>query len=211
MFDYDVLVACILAQKDDHDLDFELSDVLGQFMPLVGMDWSQGAVHLFSAIKENGYELPFLSARSISQAYHTRQFIVNLKQDGKALPDGPIVISPDGLFPSLFREVIRRAPHEFKIACLEDIKALFPPDCNPFYAGFGNRDTDEISYLKVGIPKGKIFIINPKGEVAVNRRLDTKSYTSLHAIVHGMFPIRPSSEQEDFNSWNYWKLPPPGI
>lgn len=25
-------------------------------------------------------------------------------QDGKALPDGPVVISPDGLFPSLFRE-----------------------------------------------------------------------------------------------------------
>lgn len=42
------------------------------------------------------------------------------------------------------------------------IKALFPSDCNPFYAGFGNRDTDEISYLKVGIPIGKIFIINPK-------------------------------------------------
>ena len=45
---------------------------------------------------------------------------------------------------------------------MQDIRDLFPEDCNPFYAGFGNRDTDEISYLKVGIPKGKIFIINPK-------------------------------------------------
>uniref|UniRef100_A0A9I9CCG2 LNS2/PITP domain-containing protein n=1 Tax=Cucumis melo TaxID=3656 RepID=A0A9I9CCG2_CUCME len=77
--------------------------------------------------------------------------------------------------------VIRRAPHEFKIAYLERIRELFPPDYNPFYAGFGNRDTDEFSYLKVGIPKGKIFIINPKvfGGVVVNRRVDTKSYTSL--------------------------------
>ena len=25
-------------------------------------------------------------------------------QDGKTLPEGPVVISPDGLFPSLFRE-----------------------------------------------------------------------------------------------------------
>ncbi|XP_002510239.2 phosphatidate phosphatase PAH2 isoform X1 [Ricinus communis] len=196
----------------DVDGTITRSDVLGQFMPLVGVDWSQtGVAHLFSAIKENGYQLLFLSARAISQAYITRQFLVNLKQDGKALPDGPVVISPDGLFPSLFREVIRRAPHEFKIACLEDIKALFPPDCSPFYAGFGNRDTDEISYLKVGIPKGKIFIINPKGEVAVNRRVDTKSYTSLHDLVHGMFPVMTSSEQEDFNSWNFWKLPPPDI
>lgn len=62
----------------------------------------------------------------------------------------------------LWIAVIRRAPHEFKIACLEDIKALFPPDYNPFYAGFGNRDTDELSYRKIGIAKGKIFIINPK-------------------------------------------------
>ncbi|MED6192769.1 Phosphatidate phosphatase pah2 [Stylosanthes scabra] len=182
-------------------------------MPLVGIDWSQtGVAHLFSAIKENGYQLLFLSARSISQAYLTRQFLFNLKQDGKALPDGPVVISPDGLFPSLYREVIRRVPHEFKIACLEEIKSLFPSDFNPFYAGFGNRDTDEISYLKVGIPMGKIFIINPKGEIVVNRRIDTKSYTSLHALVNGMFPTMTSShEQEDFNSWNFWKLPPPAL
>ncbi|KAL3013133.1 hypothetical protein AAZX31_06G036900 [Glycine max] len=105
----------------DVDGTITRSDVLGQFMPLVGIDWSQtGVAHLFSAIKENGYQLLFLSARSISQAYITRQFLVNLKQDGKVLPDGPVVISPDGLFPSLYREVIRRVPHEFKIACLEE-------------------------------------------------------------------------------------------
>ncbi|GLJ48230.1 hypothetical protein SUGI_1018340 [Cryptomeria japonica] len=196
----------------DVDGTITKSDVLGQFMPLVGKDWTQsGVAHLFSAIKDNGYQLLFLSARAIAQAYLTRQFLLNIKQDGKALPDGPIVISPDGLFPSLYREVIRRAPHEFKIACLEDIRRLFPLDSNPFYAGFGNRDTDEISYLKVGIPKGKIFIINSKGEIAVNHRVDTKSYTSLHTLVNGMFPAMSSSEQEDFNSWNYWKTPLPDI
>ncbi|KAL8130587.1 hypothetical protein V2J09_019742 [Rumex salicifolius] len=199
----------------DVDGTITKSDVLGQFMPLVGVDWSQtGVAHLFSAIKENGYELLFLSARAISQASLTRQFLFNLKQDGKALPEGPVVISPDGLLPSLIREVIRRAPHEFKIAYLETIRALFPPDHNPFYAGFGNRDTDELSYLKVGIPRGKIFIINPKGEVAVQRRVDRKSYTSLHTLVHDMFPPPSSissSEQEDFNSWNFWRLPPPEI
>eukprot|EP00252_Welwitschia_mirabilis_P022587 TRINITY_DN6150_c0_g1_i1.p1 TRINITY_DN6150_c0_g1~~TRINITY_DN6150_c0_g1_i1.p1 ORF type:complete len:184 (-),score=41.85 TRINITY_DN6150_c0_g1_i1:451-1002(-) len=181
-------------------------------MPLVGKDWTQsGVAHLFSAIKENGYQLLFLSARAIGQAYLTRQFLVNVKQDGKSLPDGPVVMSPDGLFPSLYREVIRRTPHEFKISCLEQIKALFPSDCNPFYAGFGNRDTDEISYLRVGIPKGKIFIINPKGEIAVNHHVVTKSYASLHELVNGMFPAMSSIEQEDFNSWNYWRMPLPEI
>ncbi|KAK7279420.1 hypothetical protein RJT34_24472 [Clitoria ternatea] len=196
----------------DVDGTITKSDVLGQFMPLVGKDWTQsGVARLFSAIKENGYQLLFLSARAIVQAYLTRNFLLNLKQDGKTLPNGPIVISPDGLFPSLYREVIRRAPHEFKIACLEDIKRLFPSDYNPFYAGFGNRDTDELSYRKIGIPKGKIFIINPKGEVAISQRIDAKSYTSLHTLVNDMFPPTSLVEQEDFNSWNYWKTPLPDV
>ncbi|XP_039002209.1 phosphatidate phosphatase PAH1-like [Hibiscus syriacus] len=123
-------------------------------MPLVGRDWTQsGVAKLFSAIKENGYQLLFLSARAIVQAYLTRSFLINLKQDGKALPNGPVVISPDGLFPSLYREVIRRAPHEvnskilfpqcrckqvtaigslwvpfFLMCALQDIKKLFPSD-----------------------------------------------------------------------------------
>ncbi|KAK7267559.1 hypothetical protein RIF29_20236 [Crotalaria pallida] len=198
----------------DVDGTITKSDVLGQFMPLVGKDWTQsGVARLFSAIKENGYQLLFLSARAIVQAYLTRNFLLNLKQDGKMLPNGPVVISPDGLFPSLYREVIRRAPHEFKIACLEDIKRLFPSDYNPFYAGFGNRDTDELSYRKIGIPKGKIFIINPKGEVAISHRIGAKSYTSLHTLVNDMFPPTSLVEQlqEDYNSWNYWKMPLPDI
>ncbi|CAJ2656654.1 unnamed protein product [Trifolium pratense] len=196
----------------DVDGTITKSDVLGQFMPLVGKDWTQsGVARLFSAIKENGYQLLFLSARAIVQAYLTRNFLLNLKQDGKTLPNGPVVISPDGLFPSLFREVIRRAPHEFKIACLEDIKRLFPSDYNPFYAGFGNRDTDELSYRKIGIPKGKIFIINPKGEVAISQRIGAKSYTSLHTLVNDMFPPTSLVEQEDYNAWNYWRMPLPDI
>ncbi|CAM6024335.1 unnamed protein product [Sphagnum balticum] len=196
----------------DVDGTITKSDVLGQVMPLVGKDWTQsGVARLFSSIKENGYELLFLSARAISQADLTRQFLFNVKQDGETLPNGPVVISPDGLFPSLYREVIRRTPHEFKIACLQDIRSLFPEDCNPFYAGFGNRDTDEISYLKVGIPKGKVFIINPRGEVAVNNRVDVRTYTSLHKLVNDMFPAQTYVEQEDYNLWNFWKLPLPDI
>lgn len=58
--------------------------------------------------------------------------------------------------------MIVRRPHEFKIATLQEIRALFPPEWNPFYSGFGNRDTDEISYRAVKVPAARIFIINPK-------------------------------------------------
>ncbi|PRQ32627.1 putative phosphatidate phosphatase [Rosa chinensis] len=64
----------------------------------------QRANYAFNMMQENGYELLFLSARAISQSSQTQQFLFNIKQDGKALPDGPVVISPDELFPSLFRE-----------------------------------------------------------------------------------------------------------
>lgn len=47
------------------------------------------------------------------------------------------------------REMILRRPHEFKIATLQEIRSLFPPYWNPFAGGFGNRDTDEISYREV--------------------------------------------------------------
>ena len=76
---------------------------------------------------------------------------------------GPVIISPHGIIPALYREMILKRPQEFKIAALEAIRDLFPDEWNPFYAGFGNRDTDEISYLQVGVPASRIFTINHKG------------------------------------------------
>ena len=41
------------------------SDVLGQFMPMVGVDWSQnGVAHLFSAIKVCNY---YISSPDLAQ------------------------------------------------------------------------------------------------------------------------------------------------
>ena len=51
---------------------------------------------------------------------------------------------------------------EFKIQALQGIVRLFPRTANCFYAGFGNRDTDMLAYTAVGVPTGRIFIINPK-------------------------------------------------
>ncbi|KAF3457799.1 hypothetical protein FNV43_RR02459 [Rhamnella rubrinervis] len=142
------------------------SDVRGQFMPLVGVDWSHtGVAHLFSAIK----------------ADYTRQFLLDLKQDGKALPDGPVVICPMDSYLLLWR------------------RSLFPSNCHPFYAGFGNRYTDEFSYLKVGIPQGKIFIINHKGEVAVNGRV-APNHTDP-CMLMSMACSHPRPRRSRFNSY----------
>lgn len=66
---------------------------------------------------------------------------------------------------SINREIILKRPQEFKIACLNNIRNLFPYGVDPIYAGFGNRDSDALSYEQVGIPKDKIFIVDPSGQL----------------------------------------------
>jgi len=104
------------------------------------------------------------------------------------LPDGPLILSPDRLFPSFKREVIDRKPYVFKIAALRDIRNLFPPFYNPFYAGFGNRDSDHRAYVHIGVPEAKIFIIDPLGVVHHVNSTYAKSYESMTEISAEMFP-----------------------
>lgn len=63
----------------------------------------------------------------------------------------------------LRREVIARKPEVFKMACLQDIQNVFKT--KPFYAGFGNRITDALSYRTVDIPSARIFTIDSYGDV----------------------------------------------
>lgn len=50
------------------------------------------------------------------QAYITTPMCMQGKH---RMPLGPVIISPDGILPSLYREMILRRPHEFKIATLQ--------------------------------------------------------------------------------------------
>lgn len=101
-------------------------------------------------------------------------------------------MSPDRLLTAFHREVILKRPDEFKIACLKDIRRLFEQSGNsvPFYAGFGNRPTDVLSYFSVGIPSSRIFIINSSGEVHL-QNLGTvyqSSYSEMDKLAEHFFP-----------------------
>lgn len=178
----------------DVDGTITKSDVLGHLGQLSGLfDWTHsGVAPLLNRIQANGYCTMFLSSRSIAQASITRDYLHSLTQDGYTMPAGPVMLAPDGLFPALFREVVLRRPQEFKIRCLEDIKSLFPEQYNPFFAGFGNRDTDEMSYMAVGVPTSRIFIINPKGELrkacSAVRTSTWSTLSGLSRLVDSMFP-----------------------
>ena len=124
----------------DIDGTITKSDVLGHVLPIIGRDWAQsGVASLFTKIVNNGYHIVYLSARAIGQASITKDYLASVKQGEVNLPDGPIFLNPTSLVNAFHREVIEKKPEEFKIACLRDIKRLFPEDKNPFYAGYGNR------------------------------------------------------------------------
>eukprot|EP01056_Protomagalhaensia_sp_Gyna25_P000259 Protomagalhaensia_sp_Gyna_25__258@NODE_1121_length_2171_cov_9_004221_g890_i0_p1_GENE_NODE_1121_length_2171_cov_9_004221_g890_i0NODE_1121_length_2171_cov_9_004221_g890_i0_p1_ORF_typecomplete_len487_score42_16LNS2/PF08235_13/2_1e94Acid_phosphat_B/PF03767_14/0_047_NODE_1121_length_2171_cov_9_004221_g890_i06482108 len=181
----------------DVDGTITRSDVWGQLMPIVGKDWSHpGVAELFSNIRKSDYKILYLTARAIGQADSTRDYLFGLTQNDKnKLPDGPLILSPDRLFPSFKREVIDRKPYVFKIAALRDIRGLFPEFYNPFYAAFGNRDTDHRAYVHVGIPEARIFIIDPTGHVHHVNRTYAKTYESMSEIAADMFPsLGPSIE-----------------
>jgi phosphatidate phosphatase LPIN len=196
----------------DIDGTITKSDVLGHFLPMFGKDWSQrGITDLFSAIDRNSYKFMYLSARAIGQSKVTRDYLRSINQDGLTLPDGPLFVTPASLFKAFHKEVIERKPQEFKISCLEDIKFLFPVDRNPFYAGYGNRVNDVISYKTVGIPLSRIFTINPSGELKheVSQTFQS-SYSKLCDYVDQIFPpIKPSLNQTEYSSYTYWKDPLP--
>ena len=131
----------------------------------------------------------YLSSRAIGQANFTRDFLFSLKQDGVELPDGPLIISPDRLLKSFLREVVDKTPQKFKTSALCEIAGLFPLEMSPFYAGFGNRDTDAIAYRAAGVALDKIFVINPQGRIFVfNDNIYLESYTHMTEFINEIFP-----------------------
>ncbi|CAI5452275.1 unnamed protein product [Caenorhabditis angaria] len=164
----------------DIDGTITKSDVLGHVIPAIGGTWAHaGVAELYTRIKNNGYKMVYLSSRAIGQSHTTKQYLKSVAQDSKQLPDGPVLLSPTSIITAFRKEVIERRPEEFKIAALTDLKQLFPTS-NPYYAGFGNRETDVISYRAVSVPAARILIIDPSGRV---RRSDSvglvSSYTTM--------------------------------
>lgn len=193
----------------DVDGTITKSDVLGHFLPNLGVnDWSHdGVVGLFDHVKNNGYQMLYLTSRAIGQASITRSYILSLQQGNSRMPMGPVIMAPDSLVRAFKREVIDRKPQDFKIPALKDVRNLFPEDVNPFYAGFGNRVTDLVSYLAVEIPQKKIFIINPSGEIAHYNKEYKKSYTFMGEYCDAMFPAsdaKPQAIVDSFNDLNFW-------
>lgn len=188
------------------------SDALGHVLNMIGRDWTHlGVAKLYSDIVANGYHIMYLTSRSVGQADTTRNYLNSVVQDNHRLPKGPVILSPDRTIAALRREVYLRKPEVFKMACLRDIYNLFGPNVNPFYAGFGNRLTDALSYRSVNIPSTRIFTINSNAEVSLDVLSLNKyksSYVTMRELVDHFFPIvdlLAPRGGEGYTDFNYWR------
>ncbi|KAI1895692.1 hypothetical protein AGOR_G00108860 [Albula goreensis] len=197
----------------DIDGTITRSDTLGHILPTLGKDWThQGIARLYHKVSQNGYKFMYCSARAIGMAGMTRGYLTWVNERGTMLPQGPVLLSPSSLFSALHREVIEKKPEKFKVECLTDIKHLFYPNTQPFYAAFGNRPTDVYSYKEVGVPLNRIFTVNPKGElIQEHAKTNISSYGRLCEVVDHVFPIIIRGNSSDFpcsdtfSQFTYWR------
>uniref|UniRef100_A0A8C2USG8 phosphatidate phosphatase n=2 Tax=Chinchilla lanigera TaxID=34839 RepID=A0A8C2USG8_CHILA len=201
----------------DIDGTITRSDTLGHILPTLGKDWThQGIAKLYHKVSQNGYKFLYCSARAIGMADMTRGYLHWVNERGTVLPQGPLLLSPSSLFSALHREVIEKKPEKFKVQCLTDIKNLFFPNTEPFYAAFGNRPADVYSYKQVGVSLNRIFTVNPKGElVQEHAKTNISSYVRLCEVVDHVFPLLKRSHSSDFpcsdtfSHFTFWREPPP--
>jgi phosphatidate phosphatase LPIN len=199
----------------DIDGTITKSDALGHVLNMIGRDWTHiGVAKLYTEIVANGYNIMYLTSRSVGLADNTRAYLSGVVQDGYRLPKGPTLLSPDRTIAAMRRELYIRKPEIFKMACLRDIKNLFGPGRTPFYAGFGNRLTDALSYRSVSIPSNRIFTINSYAEVSLDLLSLNKlklSYVNMREVVDHYFPpvsMLVKGGGEEYTDFTYWRDTP---
>ncbi|KAK7916120.1 hypothetical protein WMY93_011881 [Mugilogobius chulae] len=201
----------------DIDGTITKSDALGHLLTTIGADWTHsGIAKLYHRIHQNGYRLLYCSARAIGMSAWTKEYLSRVNDRGAVLPKGPVLLAPSSLVSALHREVIEKKPEVFKVACLSDIRDLFNPHREPFYAAFGNRTNDAFAYKAVGVSEKRIFTVNPRGELIQERtRSNKSSYTHLCELVEHFFPSLCIGSEvldcPDFSSATYWKEPLPEL
>jgi len=198
----------------DIDGTITKSDALGHVFNMIGRDWTHiGVAKLYTDIVNNGYNIMYLTSRSVGLADTTRAFLNSVSQEGYNLPRGPTLMSPDRTIAALRRELYIRKPEVFKMACLRDIKNLYGPDRTPFSAGFGNRLTDALSYRSVSIPSNRIFTINSYAEISLDLLHLNKlrySYVNMREVVDHYFPpvnTLVKGGGEEYTDFTYWREP----
>ena len=147
------------------------SDIKGHVFAFLGLDCHHhGVVSLYDGLASRGYKMVYLTARSMAQEEDTKAYLFSTlkNQEGKTLPLGPVLFSPNCFISSLIAEVVTGSPHLEKTKMILELWATFKSenrtDINQVVKGaYGNKETDTKAYLQTGLLPDKVFIVNPEG------------------------------------------------
>eukprot|EP00752_Nemacystus_decipiens_P014390 g12799.t1 len=123
-------------------------------------------------VDEAGAQVVYLTSRPIVLAPKTRAFLTATEQEGKKLPLGPLLCCLEKVRGVLWRELVAKDMHDYKIKALLDLATPFREAGRAFgdavfAAGIGNRLHDAVAYKAAGIPEDFIFLIDPESNLRV--------------------------------------------
>ena len=169
-----------------------------------------GVAEALTYITRCDYQVLYLTARPITLADQTREFLASVgRSQNAAMPEGPLITQPHGTMKAL------QAKHEvFKIEVLNQIQELYysstdgmhgsPSQSAPiaFAAGFGNHETDVMAYTAAGIPPSHIFVLDKASNLKIlGCGTELQSYTGLLQHLPVLFPpLRPADTGLSFGS-----------
>ncbi|XP_040571687.1 phosphatidate phosphatase LPIN2 [Lepeophtheirus salmonis] len=195
----DIYFKIYLHNQDDRlviaDVDGTIteSDVKGHVYSVLGSSaHHHDVIPLFQSIYKRGYQIIYLTARSIAQDDETRNYLFKtLKKDG--LPIGPLLMSPKPLSDAIIDSTLG-SPRWTKAKTLLTLLKLFREGSGVVWGAYGNKKHDAEAYRDAGIPNSRIYLVNPKGEL---RREDGEggrtSYTQQQSELEILYPSFSSS------------------
>lgn len=93
----------------DIDGTITKSDFLGYILPAFGIDYHfSGVVDLYTNLKKRGYEIVYLTARSIGEYGLTKRYLKRVKENKLIIPDGPLLMYPKNFMGQLKNDLITK-------------------------------------------------------------------------------------------------------
>ena len=186
MFYYDQTSRFVLT---DIDGTITESDIKGHVFPVFGFSAHHDhVVEMFHKIGDNGYNVVYLTARSIASDMYTREYLFEDLQDqnGYSLPKGPVFLSPKTFAKALVDALSNPSP--VKTATTKAFLDLFDIKENVVLGAYGNKNSDTQAYMDAGVSTNIIYLINT--DSVIKRVSDNKrtSYFEHATKVNQKYP-----------------------
>jgi len=178
----------------DVDGTITQSDIKGHVLPRIGLTAHQaGVVELFHKLYERGYKIIYLTARPCAMDDGTKAYLNKLQEGSYFLPPGPVFLNPTNFISGAITEVVTRQPDVAKTSLITKVWETFKENeknliGDTIVAAYGNKDTDVKGYVNSGLPKEKIYIVNPQGELKNEGTGVVSSYSNQAADINSNFP-----------------------